>query len=188
MGEATTPATPAAATTNSYNHSSNFFIEVQKSVAHMSQKLHSSVRLTRRMSDASDCDFPKWKSSKTRARTLWSNLRGSKKLRRFPERKAKIKAICRFAVMPICRGGQLLFCSTRIRKGQAKLLLLLLQLVHLVTKSMSRCLSPSLSLSRFSIVFDSVRLHLRRALCALFALFTLFIGQFSRLLPSCSAH
>lgn len=151
MGEA---ATPAAATTNSYNHSSNFFMEVKKSVAHMSQKLHSSVRLTRRMSDASDCDFPKWKSSETRARTLWSNLRGRKKLRRFPERKAKIKAICRFAVMPICRGGQLLFCSTRIRKGQAKLLLLL-QLVHLVAKSMSRCLSP---LYFSLLIFNCIRL------------------------------
>lgn len=83
----------------------------------------------------------------------------AKKLRRFPERKAKIKAICRFAVMPICRRGQLLFCSTRIRKGQAKLLLLrlLLQLVHLVAKSMSRCLSPSLSLSIFNCIrFSSI--------------------------------
>lgn len=79
-------------TTNSYNHSTvTATFVVKKSVAHMSQKLHSFVRLTRRMSDASDCDFPKWKSSETRARTLWSNLRGRKNYNAFPNARRKLK-------------------------------------------------------------------------------------------------
>lgn len=104
-------------------------------------------------------------SNKTRARTLCCNLRA-----RRAKKKAKIKAIYRFAVMSICWRGPtaffLLCCfMQRIRKGQASSSME-------CTLWQSQCQGVSLSLY-LSHCIDSFQLHCWHALYA-HTLFTLF--------------
>lgn len=175
------------------NSNSNFYCsqksETKKRRTHAA-KVTIAVSLTLRMSDAATAVTFQVKINKTRARTLCSNLRGcgkEKKTLRFPECKAKIKAICRFSVMSICRGQLLFFLflrshfhclMQRIRKGQAGNFA-----VCSLFAACAPCGKVNVKVS-LSPCIDSFQLHFWHALCAhiIHIIHSLFIRQFCVLL------